>query len=77
MDEQRVWLRLKRKRRLRTLALVLSFCVLLTSSPHIWETVFVFAAEESDEEDGENSGGGLKLPGISRTAQIRGQTAKM
>lgn len=76
MDEQRAWLRLKRKRRLRTLALVLSFCVLLTSSPHIWEAVFVFAAEESNGEDSENSGGGLKLPGISRTAQIRGQTAR-
>lgn len=49
---------MKRKRRLRTLALVLSFCVLLTSSPHIWEAVFVFAAEESNGEDSENSGGG-------------------
>lgn len=74
MDEQRAWLRSKRC--LRTLALVLSFCVLLTSSPHIWEAVSVFAAEESNGEDGENSGGGLKLPGISRTAQIRGQTAR-
>lgn len=50
MDEQRTWLRSRRKRRLRTLAVILSFCVLLTSSPHIWETVPVFAAEESDGE---------------------------
>ena len=63
MDEQRAWLRLKRKRRLRTLALVLSFCVLLTSSPHIWEAVFVFAAEESNGEDSENSGGGVETSG--------------
>lgn len=49
-DEQRVWLRSRRKRHLRTLAVILSFCVLFTSSPHIWETVSVFAAEESDGE---------------------------
>lgn len=50
MDEQRAWLRLRRKRRLRTLAVILSVCVLFTSSPHIWETVSVFAAEESEGE---------------------------
>lgn len=50
MDEQRAWLRSKRKRRLRTLAVILSFCVLLTSGPRIWEAVSVFAAEESDGE---------------------------
>lgn len=49
-DEQRVWLRSRRKRHLRTLAVILSLCVLFTSSPHIWETVSVFAAEESEGE---------------------------
>lgn len=109
MDEQRAWLRSRRKRHLRTLAVILSFCVLFTSSPHIWEAVSVFAAEEPDgegrqyisgfaalpeevreqsvplgtglqelslpdaleayisAEDAENSGGGLKLPGIRWT----------
>lgn len=50
MNERRVELKSKRKRRLRTLAVILSVCVLFTSSPHIWETVSVFAAEESEGE---------------------------
>lgn len=40
------------------LTAILSSCVLLTSSPHIWEVISVFAAEESNGEDSENSGGG-------------------
>lgn len=114
MDEQQcAWLRARRKGRLRTLAVILSFCVLLTSSPHIWETVSVFAAEEPKGEgrqyisgfavlpeevreqsvplgtglqelslpdaleayisvkNAENSGGGLKLPRIRRTATVQ------
>ena len=50
MNERRVELKSRRKRRLRTLAVILSVCVLFTSSPNIWETVSVFAAEESDGE---------------------------
>ena len=50
MDEQRAWLRSRRKRRLRILAAILSFCILFKSSPYIWEMISVFAAEESDEE---------------------------
>lgn len=50
MNERRAELKSRRKKRLRTLAVILSVCVLFTSSPHIWETVSVFAAEESEGE---------------------------
>ncbi len=42
MDEQRTWIKLRRKKRL--LAAVLCFCLLFTAYPDILETLFVFAA---------------------------------
>lgn len=51
MDEQRAWLKAGRKRRLRILAVMLSFCVLLTNYPNIVETLSVFAAAESEQPE--------------------------
>ena len=49
-DEQRVWIKLRRKRHLRILAAALSLCVLFATYPNILETFFVFAAEREKEE---------------------------
>lgn len=49
MDEQRVWLRARRKRRLRILAVILCFCVLFTAYPDILKTLSVFAVVESEQ----------------------------
>lgn len=51
MDEQRVWLKLRKKRFLRILAVVLSFCVLLTTYPDILATLSVFASEEPEQTE--------------------------
>lgn len=45
MDEQRVWLKNRRRKRLRILAAVLSFCMLAATYPNILETLSVLAAE--------------------------------
>lgn len=50
MDEQRTWLRARRKRRLRILAVMLSFCVLFTANPDIAAILSVIAAEKSEGE---------------------------
>ena len=49
MDEQRAWLKARRKRRLRILAVMLSVCVLFTTYPDIPATLSVFASEEQAE----------------------------
>ena len=49
-DEQRAWIKTRRKRHLRILAAVLSLCVLFATYPNILETFFVFAAEREKEE---------------------------
>ena len=51
MDEQRAWLRARRKRRLRILAVILCFCVLFTAYPDILETLSVFAVVESEQSE--------------------------
>ena len=51
MDEQRAWLKARRKRRLRMLAVMLSFCVLFTTYPDILETLSAFASEESAQSE--------------------------
>lgn len=51
MDEQRVWLRARRKRRLRILAVILCVCVLFTTYPDILATLSVFASEESAQSE--------------------------
>lgn len=49
MDEQRAWLRSRRRKGLRVLAVMLSFCVLLSTCPGILETVSALAAESEDD----------------------------
>ena len=44
MDEQRAWIRSRRKRRLRITAAILAFCLLVTTYPNILETISAFAA---------------------------------
>ena len=51
MDEQRAWLKSRRKRRLRILAAMLSICVLFTTYPDILATLFVFASEEPEQSE--------------------------
>ncbi len=51
MDEQRAWLKARRKRRLRILAVMLSFCVLFTTYPDMLETLSAFASEESAQSE--------------------------
>ncbi len=51
MDEQRTWLKARRKKRLRILAVMLSVCVLFTTYPDILETLFIFASEESVQSE--------------------------
>ncbi len=52
MDEQRAWLKARRKRRLRILAVMLSVCVLFTTYPDILATLSVFASEEQAQAEG-------------------------
>lgn len=52
MDEQRVWLRTRRRKRLRVLAAALAFCLLASAYPNILETVSVLAAGIKGEGDG-------------------------
>lgn len=62
MDQKRAWLKaVGRKRYLRILAAILSFCVLLTSLPSLPAALTVFAASEETDispDDGKISGGG-------------------
>ncbi len=69
MDEQRAWLRARRKRRLRILAVILCFCVLFTTYPDLLETFSVFAAAESEQSEVMYISDFKALP-----EEIRGQT---
>lgn len=51
MDEQRAWLKARRKRHLRILAVVLSVCVLFTAYPDILATLSVFASVEPAQSE--------------------------
>ena len=44
MDEQKAWIRSRRKRKLRFTAAILAVCLLVTTYPDILETISVFAA---------------------------------
>lgn len=61
-ETKRARMGIRKKGCLRILAVMLSFCVLLTSSPRIWEAVSVFAAEESDGEGRQYISGFAALP---------------
>lgn len=49
MDEQRAWIKLRRKKRLRLLAVAMCASLLVTSCPNILETFSVLAAAERQE----------------------------
>lgn len=61
MDEQRTWLRSRRKRCLGILTAMLSVCVLITTYPGIPATLSVFASEEPE----------LSLPDTLEAASFR------
>ena len=44
MDEQKAWIKSRRKRKLRFTAAILAVCLLVTTYPNILETISVFAA---------------------------------
>ena len=46
MDEQRAWLRARRRRSLRIFAVILCLCVLFTTYPDILATLSVLAEEK-------------------------------
>lgn len=69
MDEQRAWLKARRKRRLRILAVMLSVCVLFTTCPDILATLSVFASEEPAQSEGRYISGFTAL-----SDEIREQT---
>ena len=71
-DEQRAWIKTRRKRHLRILAAVLSLCVLFATYPNILETFFVFAAEREKEEKDLYISGFSDLP-----EEIRQQTVPL
>ena len=51
MGKQRAWLKARRKRRLRILAVILSFCVLFYTYPDILATFSVFAAAWQEQPE--------------------------
>jgi len=69
MDEQRAWLKMRRKKRLCALAVALCICVLFAAYPDILETVFVFAMEQRGEGEVMSISGLRELP-----EEIREQT---
>ncbi len=69
MDEQRAWLKARRKRRLRILAVILSMCVLFTNYPDILETISAFAAAQPAQSEARYISGFTALP-----EEIREQT---
>ncbi len=48
MDEQRMWIKSRRKKRLRALAVILCLCLLGTTYPDILEALSVFAEGTKD-----------------------------
>ncbi len=52
MDEQRAWLKMRRRKRLCTLAVALSVCVLISTYPNVLETLSVYAEGLEGENDG-------------------------
>ncbi len=69
MDEQHAWLRARRKRHLRILAVMLSFCVLFTTCPDILVTLSVLATGKPEQAQGQYVSGFAELP-----EEIREQT---
>lgn len=69
MDRQRAWLKVGKKRRLRILAVILCVCVLVTAHPDIMETIFVLAADRTEQTEVRYVSGFAALP-----EEVREQT---
>lgn len=69
MDEQREWLKRRKKKHLRILSMVLCFCILFTACPDIIATLSALAEEEGETEDILHISGFMELP-----MEIREQT---
>jgi len=69
MDEQRAWIKSRRKKRLRLLAVILVFSLLLTTFPSILELLSVFAAVTQNEDGTVYVTGFAELP-----EEVREQT---
>ena len=72
MDEQRAWLKARRKRRLRILAVMLSFCVLFHTYPDILATLSAFAATGQEQLETQHITGFTAL-----SEEIREQTVPL
>ncbi len=72
MDEQRAWIKSRRKKRLRILAAALAFCLLFTTYPDILETLSVLAAETQDGDNTVHVQGFEDLP-----EEVREQTVPL
>ncbi len=72
MDEQRAWIRSRRRKRLRLLAAALSACLLFTSYPDILAALSVSAVEAHEEGDSLYLSGFARLP-----EEIREQTVPL
>ena len=72
MDEQRAWIKMRRKKRLRALAVALCICVLFTTYPNILETISAFAAGPRGEDKSMSISGFSRLP-----EDVREQTVPM
>ncbi len=69
MDEQRAWIKSKRKKRLRALAAILCLCLLFATYPDILETLSVFATGTR------NGDGTVYVAGFARLPEeVRKQT---
>ena len=67
MDEQKAWIRSRRKRKLRFTAAILAVCLLVTTYPDILETISVFAAGLRGDGKAMSIAGFVDLP--EETAQ--------
>ncbi len=72
MDEQREWIKSRRKKRLRLLAAALAFCLLVTTYPDILTTLSAFAAGTQDGDGTVYVAGFESLP-----EEVREQTVPL
>ncbi len=70
MDEQRAWIKSRRKKRLRLLAAVLAFCLLITTYPDILATLSALAAEMQGGDGASYVSGFESLPEEARERTV-------
>lgn len=72
MKECRVRKKSGRKKRMRLLAMLLTFCLMFTTCPEMLETLYVFAAPGQEEKDAVYVAGFAELP-----EEVKGQTVSV